>query len=242
MCATGLATNPLRTIASRVYVNMDGYAYLAFTQNEWTLDGGKCTPGAVLDPHTLNLARDEKLWLWQIHPDGTHHSILVETTKLTQLLSAPMNVVSPTPALVTDNMNGTLIPVRVSHNLMPENISEPPDELIYRVNEAGEVVYKLPLPKYAGPLRDEMVIGSDELGFATRGGVLIAFNVREGKELWQWDSKTDDISVLAALADGSCLVQTPTDAVKVDSTTRARIALHGKLMLGWNGQVYRKHN
>jgi hypothetical protein len=72
--------------------------------------------------------------------------------------------------------------------------------------------------------------------------VLIAFNVREGKELWQWDSETDDISVVAALADGSCLVQTPTDAVKVDSPTKARIALHGKVLLGWNGQVYRKHN
>lgn len=39
VCATGLATNPLRTMVSRVYVNMDGYAYVAFTQNEWTLDG-----------------------------------------------------------------------------------------------------------------------------------------------------------------------------------------------------------
>jgi hypothetical protein len=72
--------------------------------------------------------------------------------------------------------------------------------------------------------------------------VLIAFNVRDGKELWQWDSKTDDISVLAALADGSCLVQTPTEAVKVDNSRKARIFLHGKVLLGWNGQMYRKHN
>jgi outer membrane protein assembly factor BamB len=242
VCATGLATNPLRTIVSRVYVNMDGYAYVAFTQNDWTLDGGKCTAGEAIDPHTLNLIRDEKLWLWQIHPDGTHRSILVEATKLTQQLSAPTSVVSPTSAIVTDNMNGTLIPVRMTHNRMPENIRDQSDEFIYRVNAEGDLVYKLPLPNYSGPLRDEMVIGSDELGFATRGGVLIAFHVRDGKELWQWDSKTDDISVLAALADGSCLVQTPTDAVKVDSSRKARIFLHGKVLLGWNGQMYRKHN
>jgi outer membrane protein assembly factor BamB len=242
VCATGLATNVMRTIVSRISVNMDGYAYFAFTQNEWTLDGGKCTPGEVMDPHTLNFTRDERLILWQVHPDGTYHSIPVEATKLTQQLSAPTSVASPTGAIVTDNMNGTLIPVRMSHNVMPENTTDPADEFIYRVNQDGEVVYKLPLPKYVGPLRDEMVIGSDELGFATRGGMLIAFNVRDGKELWQWDSKTNDISVLAALADGSCLVQTPTDAVKVESSTKAKIVLHGKLLLGWDGQAYRKHN
>jgi outer membrane protein assembly factor BamB len=152
---------------------------VAFTQNDWTLDGGKCTAGAAMDPHP-------------------------------QQLSAPTSVVPPTSAIVTDSMNGTLIPVKITHNRMPENISGQSDEFIYRVNAEGDVVYKLPLPKYSGPLRDEMVIGSDELGFATRAAVLIAFKVRDGKELWQWDSKTDDISVLAALADGSCLVQTPT--------------------------------
>lgn len=195
-----------------------------------------------MDFHTLNLNRDEKLWLWQIHPDGTYRSILVEASKLTQQLSAPTSVVSPTSAIVTDNMNGTLILVRMRYNVMPGNVSDQSDEFIYRVNAEGDLVYKLPLPKDSGPLRDEMVIGNDELGFATRGGVLIAFNVRDGKELGQWDSKTDDISVVAALADGSCLVQTPTDAVKVDSSTKARIVLHGKVLLGWHGRMYRKHN
>ena len=182
------------------------------------------------------------MFLWQIHPDGTYLTFVVEANKLTQPLSAPMSVASPTGAIVTDNMNGTLVPVRLSHNVLPENISEPADELIYRVNQDGEVVYKLPLPKYSGPLQDEMVIGSDELGFATRGTRLIAFNVRDGKELWQWDSNSENISVLAALADGSCLVQTPTEVVDVWSPTKAKVYMSGKAMLGWQGQVFRKHN
>ncbi len=242
VCAPGSSRNPLRTIASRLMVNMDSLAYLAFTQNEWTLDGGKCVAGTVLDPHKLTLARDEKLLLWQIHPDGTYQTFVLEANKLTQPLSAPMSVASPTGAIVTDNMNGTLVPVRLSHNVLPENISEPADELIYRVNQDGEVVYKLPLPKYSGPLQDEMVIGSDELAFATRGTQLIAFNVRDGKELWQWDSNTENISVLAALADGSCLVQTPTEVVDVWSPTKARVYMSGRMMLWWQGQVFRKHN
>jgi hypothetical protein len=242
LCAQKSSTNLLRTLVSRLYVNMDGYAYVAFTQNDWTLDGGKCTVGSPIDPHTLNLTRNEKLLLWQIHPDGTYRSIEVESTRLKQLLSAPINMASPTGAILTDNMNGTLIPVRLTHGVLPENLTDMPDVFIYRVNQNGELVYRLPLPKYAGPLRDEIVIGSDELAFATRGGVLIAFSVTDGKELWQWDSKTDDISVVAALADGSCLVQTPSDAVVVESSTKAKVYMHGQVMLGWHGQVYRKHN
>lgn len=241
-CAPGLTTNPLRTVTSRLMVNMDGFAYLAFTQNEWTLDGGKCTAGMVLDPHTLNFIRDEKLLLWQIHPDGTYRSMLVEATKLTQLLSAPTTVASPTGALVPDDMNGTLVPVRLSHNVMPENIIDSSDELVYRVNDQGDVVYKFPLPKYSGTVTDEMVINSEDVAFATRGGRLIAFNVREGKELWQWDSNTEDVSVVAALADGSCLVQTPTEVVDVWSPTKSRVYMQGKVMLGWQGQVFRKHH
>ena len=103
-------------------------------------------------------------------------------------------------------------------------------------------MYRLPLPNYPGALHDEVVIASDELGFATRGGFLIAFNVSEGKELWRWDSDTDDVSVLAALADDSCLVQTPTHVIDVWSPTRAKVDMSGKAMLGWQGQVYRKHN
>ena len=92
-------------------------------------------------------------------------------------------------------------------------------------------MYRLPLPNYPGALHDEVVIASDELGFATRGGFLIAFNVSEGKELWRWDSDTDDVSVLAALADDSCLVQTPTHVIDVWSPTRAKVDMSGKAML-----------
>jgi len=242
LCATGSDSRPLRTAMSRVIVNMDGYAYLALTHDEWTLDGGKCPPGAALDAHSVSLTGQEQLLLWQIHPDGTYRSIVVEATKVKQSLFDPMAVVAPTGALVTDNMNGTLIPVRLSRTVLTNGTSEAQDEFVYRVNQDGELVYKFPLPRYAGPLRDDMVIGTDNTGFATRGGQLIAFNLVDGKELWRWDSNTDDISVLAALVHGACAVQTPTDVVIVEKEgARAKVVLRGKGMIGWNGQLYRKH-
>ncbi len=242
VCTPGTSAKAVKTDVSRVYVNMDSYAYIAFRQSEWTLDGERCKPGSVLESQAVTFTRDDKIVLWQIHPDGTYVSFVVEENKPKQLYSAPVNLTYPTTALLTDNMNGTLIPIRMSHSLARENVGDTPDEFIYRVNQEGELLYRLPLPNYPGALHDEVVIASDELGFATRGGVLIAFNVSDGKELWRWDSDTDDVSVLAALADGSCLVQTPTQVIDVWSPTRAKVYMSGKAMLGWQGQVYRKHN
>ena len=98
------------------------------------------------------------------------------------------------------------------------------------------------MPKYSGALHDEIVIGSDELGFATRGGTLIAFNVHNGKDLWRWDSQLKKISSSPIWQEAIALVQTPTAALKVESSTKARVLIQGKVMVGWNGQVYRKHN
>lgn len=241
-CAAGSSTKAVKAEFSRVIVNMDGLAYIAFRQSEWTLDGGDCKAGVAVDAHTLTLTRDDKIVLWQLHPDGTYVGFTVEENKLKQAQAAPLNITYPTPSLLTDNMNGTLIPVRTSHALAGTDINDAPDEFIYRVSPDGELLYRMALPKYPGELHDDVVIGSNELGFATRGGVLIAFNVREGTELWRWDSNTTDLSVLAALADGSVLVQTPTEAVDVWSPTKAKVFLSGKAMLGWDGHVYRKHN
>ena len=87
-----------------------------------------------------------------------------------------------------------------------------------------------------------MVIGTDDTVFATRGGLLIAFSARSGKELWHWDSNLPEISVLAALTRGRCLVQTDTAVVEVESSTKSREITKGKIMIGWQGQMYRKHN
>lgn len=242
VCVPGDAAKSSQIRTSRMYVNMDGYAYVAFSQNEWTFKAAKCTPGSTLDPSHLNLIRAENVMLWQIHPDGTYRSTTVESVSSEQSAAAPVNVASPTGALVTDNHNGLLIPIRQSHDIHSQGPSESADELVYRINSNGEVIYKLPLPKYMGPLDDEMVIGNDEVAFATRGGVLIAFDLNAGKELWRWDSKTPEISVFAALANGDCLVQTSTALVEVMNSANSRELLQGKFIMDWQGHMYRKHN
>lgn len=241
-CAAGTVSRPMRAMASRIMVNMDGKAYLAFSQREWTLTTPTCTPGQSIDPKDVILSRNDKLVLWKIDPDGSYRSIVVEAIKTRQPLSAPVSMPSPTNALVTDNMNGTLIPVRVARNIASGETNETADEFVYRVNQDGELLYKFPLPKYSGPLKDEMVIGEDNVAFATRGSFLLAFNLISGKELWRWESNEPEIAVFAALANGACLVQTPTVLMEVASSTKAKAIFTGKAMMDWQGKMYRKHD
>ena len=87
-----------------------------------------------------------------------------------------------------------------------------------------------------------MVLGQDDVGFAVRGGMLIAFDVRDGKELWSWASGTPEIEVFAALANGGCAVQTPTALVEVDNATQWKEIVKGKAMMDWQGQMFVQQN
>jgi hypothetical protein len=217
---------------------MDGLPYLAFTQRKLTVGTSKCTPGVSVNPDDVYLERLEQLTLWQIRPDGTYRSTIVEQIKNKQPLSTAVYTVSPTAGIMTDNMNGVLIPARWFDDAGSENAMDPGDDVVYRVAEDGQAIYKLPLPHYAGALHDGMVIGENDVAFATRGGILIAFNVRTGKELWRWDSNTTEISVFAALANGDCLVQTPTALVEVTTSTQSKEIAKGKAMIDWHNQIY----
>lgn len=85
------------------------------------------------------------------------------------------------------------------------------------------LAYKLQLPRYAGHLHDEMVLGEQELGFATRGDMLIAFNARDGSEVWRWDSGIPEVKVNMATAGGGILVDTPEGLVLVEEGVRKQV-------------------
>ncbi len=220
---------------------MDGFPYITFTQKTRTVGASKCILGSSVDPNAMYVDRDEKLILWQIHPDGTYRSTIVDEIKNKQLFSATIYTLSPTRGIVTDNTNGTLIPTRWFDETASGSASEGGSDVVYRVAQDGDVVYKVPMPRYTGALHDDMVIGiigQDYVAFATRGGALIAFNVTTGKELWRWESNTPEISVFAALANGHCLVQTPTALVEVANSTESKEIAKGKAMIDWHGQMY----
>jgi len=242
VCASSSVLSPMQTINSHLYVSMDRLAYVAFSQNEWTLETAACTPGSMIDPAKIYLKWVSNLMLWQVHPDGTYRSTVVETMSGDQLISAPITTASPTGTLVTDNLNGMMIPLRLSHIRLWNQDSRPPEEFIYHINPDGDVIYKVLLPTYIGPLQDEMV-GGEDVFFATRGDILLALNVHTGEIIWRWNSHAGGITVFAALANGDCLVQTPTALVEVGNNgLDVKEVVKGKAMMDWLGHMYVKHN
>jgi outer membrane protein assembly factor BamB len=241
-CAADNSSVPLPITATGVMVNMDGYAYLAFTQRTRTVGISECKPGSTVDQAKMFLGRRDQLILWQIHPDGTYRSSVVEDLQGKQPLSQSFNTAAPTPSVITDNLNGVLVSVRWLREQAWDKPGETVSEFVYRVDPDGEVIYKFQLPQYVGALHDEIVIGENAVAFATRGGTLIAFNVRTGKDLWKWNSEKGDLQVFAALANGHCLVQTPAALVEVEDSAHAKVVAQGKAMMDWMGNMYIKHN
>jgi hypothetical protein len=241
VCASQPSSSDVATGASSLFVSTDGFAYFAFTQQKWELSAAQCKPGLALQLADVNQVREQRLVLWQIHPDGTVRSTIVEESTRKRLLSEPVSVAAPTGGIIPDGLGGLLLSVGSSnHSVSLQSL--PPDEYIYRLDEDGKLLYKLLLPAYEGARHDGMVLGEDNRGFATRGGLLIAFSVTDGKETWRWDSHASDIEVFAALANGGCMVQTPTALVEVDSSTEANEIFKGKAAVDWHGQLFRKEN
>jgi len=240
LCVNNSSEADTRVMLSRLFVNIDGFAYLAFTENQWTLSSDGCRPGSTVATQDVSFGRDEAIILWQIHPDGTYRPTVIEQTKRVRPLSDPISVASPTGGLIPDGLGGVLVSVRLTHDDLVHGVHGPLDEFVYRLDEDGNVAYKLPLPRSDGPLEDEMVLGENDRGFATRGAILVAFDVRNGKELWRWNASTSGIKVFAALANGGCLVQTPAALVEVDGPDESHEVLHGQAIVDWLGNIYRK--
>ena len=222
LCASDNTSSPARAAVSQLFVNIDGLAYVAFAHGDRSLSAGACAPGAVVKLEDVAVSGKQRLALWQIHPDGTRQEIAIEEIE--------SGAVAPTGELIPDGLGGVLLSVRRS-----------PEEFLYRVDGDGKLVYKLALPAYDGPLKDTIVLGENNRGFTTRGSLLIAFDAEKGKESWRWDSGVRGIEAFAALADGACLVQTPDALVYVLDADHVKEVMKGQAMMGWNGQLYRKH-
>ncbi len=225
VCAPGRSTaRSLPAETSGLFVNTDGDAYAAFTQKHWTLGTDKCTAGSAIDPQKIYFSREDRIVLWRIEPEGTHHEIVVDTSKQDRApFVAPMNVVSPTGDIIPDGFGGVLISMRSSPREASPKAGRDSADFVYRVTEDGELAYKFALPKYEGALHDEMVLGEQELGFATRGRILIAFNVREGNEVWRWNSGAPDLKINMATAGGGCAVETPEGMVLVEQGAKKQV-------------------
>jgi hypothetical protein len=229
-CTPGRSvSHPLRIDTSGLIVNTDGDLYVVFTVKRWTIGMDKCTTASIVDARKAYFSRDDQLILWRVPSDGSHHSNVVDTAKQSRLsLTTPIDIASPTGEIFTDGLGGVLFSMRSITGTATGKRQEQSEEFIYRFTENGELAYKFPLPRYEGPLHDELILGENDLGFATRGGTLVAFHVPDGKEVWRWESGMSEVKVNMSTAGGGCLLDTPEGVILVeDGIEKQVVAPHG---------------
>lgn len=122
------AIAPVLSLQRRLFVNIDGFAYLAFIQNERTLTSGSCQHGSATQPRDLTSVLETRMVLWQIHPDGSYRSTVVEESKSSGQLSNSTPLGSSTGAIIPDGLGGVLLSVRQSRNVEEGNVSAGRDE------------------------------------------------------------------------------------------------------------------
>ncbi len=115
---------------------------------------------------------------------------------------------SPTGEIIPDGHGGALLSIHLSYGQMFNNKPIKDEEFIYRVTDQGQLAYKFQLPAYKGSRHDEMVLGEDDQGFATRGGTVISFSLTTGAELWRYDTEAPEIKIVMATDDGGIVLNT----------------------------------
>ncbi len=153
LCVPGRSVQQtLHADTSGLFVNTDGDADAAFTQERWTLKIDNCVAGSVVDPQKVYFSRDDKLVVWRIQADGSHREILVDAARQQHLsLAAPISVSAPTGDIIPDGFGGVLFSIRSSSIHATQQVEGASDEFVYRVTQEGELAYKFLLPKYSGP-------------------------------------------------------------------------------------------
>ena len=214
----------MRTETSGLFVNTDGDAYAAFTVKRRTLRAEKCTAESLVEPGKVHVSREDQLVLWRVQDDGSYRDTVVETSKRSSVsVGVPAPDVSPTGDIIPDGFGGVLLSIRASSKAATQKTSEAFDEFVYRVTEEGTLAYKFRLPRYAGELDDDMVLGEQDLGFASRGSTLVAFNVKDGTEVWRWNSGIPEVKIIMATAGGGCAVDTPQGLVLVEEGIKKKV-------------------
>jgi hypothetical protein len=233
ICAPGRSVpHPIHADVSDLFVNTDGDAYAAFTVKHWTLEADKCAAGSMVGAQKIYLSRNDQLVLWRIQSDGSHRDIVIDSSTQSRApFPAPLAEASPTGGIIPDGLGGVLLSVRSVSNSAASKTVDSSQEFVYRITEDGSIAYRFPLPPYTGDLHDEMVLGEQDLGFATRGAMLIAFNVRNGSEVWRWNSGISELKINMATAGGGCIVDTSNGLVLVEEGVRKQVvAPHGSDM------------
>jgi hypothetical protein len=208
ICSPGSDTStPLPLHHSKMMSNTAGVANLAYSEYNVIADGGNCKAGSMVDIGTLLVKATTRLMMIDISSELT----TVRTPVVTFTASGPagstwIQTAIPTGDIIVGEVGtGNFLAVRETrqlwHGAAPGTISE----FQYRINDDRTVKYRVPVPVSPEGVSTSMLLG-ENFGYTTRGTVVIAFELQEGREVWRWEG-TENLSACIAVKGDKVLVR-----------------------------------
>jgi outer membrane protein assembly factor BamB len=208
ICSPGAENSvPLPSRHSRILSNAERVANLAYSEFELVADGGNCAADSVVTPMQVHVEVTQRLVMVDIHEDQTASTRTVEeNTAKGAADSTWIRATVPTGDIIPGEQGtGNFLAVRRTLQLWRGTGPGTIEEFQYRITEDRNVKYRVPVPLSPLGVSSGMLLGED-LGYTTRGNVVIAFDVETGREIWRWASSKSNVQACAALQGDKVLV------------------------------------
>jgi hypothetical protein len=199
---------PLPLRHSNMMSNVEGVANLAYSEFLLVAEGGKCSPGAIVEISNVSVSVTQKLMMMDIHDDLTQTTTSIEQNTV-EGPAATTQVRASVPTgdiIVGEQGTGNFLAVRRTLQLWQPTGPGTIEEFQYRITENRTVKYRFPVSVTPPGLRSTMLLGEDNLGYTTRGRTVFAFNTETGAEIWRWTSLVSNVFACAALKNSEVMV------------------------------------
>jgi hypothetical protein len=202
------------SVAGTVFTNSDSNIYVQVETHVESLDIEKC--------ENKQYAFDDTIALLRVTPDG-----LTEWTTFEHIHADDNGSLHAQPRVfagesIPDGLGGVLAAWTI---LYPDSKSGQPlhsEARLTRIGPSGQRDFTLPLifwtPGISSPFDENMVLGSDNILYATNGPLLVCFDILAGQVSWQRHPPTGKAKLQYATAGGGVLVSNAGQLVHFDNS------------------------
>jgi outer membrane protein assembly factor BamB len=210
ICSPGAEeSTPLTVRHSKMMSNIEQVANLVYSEFSLFADAGKCTPDSVLDLQKIHIKVTQRLMMVNINDNLTTTTNIVEanTTDGSAGTTWIQSTVPTGDIIVGEQGTGNFLAVRRTRQLWRGTGPGTIEEFQYRITEERTVKYRVPVPLSPLGYPSSMLLGENNLGYTTRGKIVVAFDTETGREKWRWESAKSNVLACAALKDDELLVR-----------------------------------
>jgi len=209
ICSPGAENSTLLPVRhSKMMSNIEQVANLAYSEFSLVADAGECKPGAAVDPQQVRIKAMQRLMMVDIYENQTTSTGAIEaSTTDGKAGDSWIQAIVPTGDIIVGEAGtGNFLAVRKTKQQWRGTGPGSIEEFQYRISDDRTVKYRVPVPVSPLGFPSSMLLGENNVGYTTRGRVVLAFDTRSGHEIWRWESTKSEVLACIALTNDEVLV------------------------------------